>query len=171
MNIEADPEWVERMTSHMKYMALPGEAPSLALPSGETLRGMPEDYNIAEPEEDDEVIEDIPDGEWVSTVTVTPAPASTPLMDIETANAVQNSEGKAYGAIDSDTLAYMATSLEKAIKKNPADDKLKYKRDAIKVILASRNNRIHDLEDRVDELEQEKALAESVALWAIKEDK
>lgn len=151
VNIEADPEWVDRMTSHMKYMALPGDAPSLALPSGETLKGMPEDYNIAEPEEDDDVIEDIPDGEWVEVestpvITVTPTLSTgtptlstgTPLMDLETANAVQNSEGKPYGEIDSDTLAYMAASLEKAIKKNPADDNLKYKRDAIKVILASR---------------------------------
>lgn len=76
VNIEADPEWVERMTSHMKYMALPGEAPSLALPSGETLKGMPEDYSIHEPEEDDEP-DDIPDGEWVEVEAVT-IPTPTP---------------------------------------------------------------------------------------------
>lgn len=80
VNIEADPDWVQRMTDHMKYMSLPGDAPMLALASGETLKGMPEDYNIAEPEEDDEV-EDIPDGEWVETDVIndTPAPLPVPI--------------------------------------------------------------------------------------------
>jgi hypothetical protein len=64
-------------------------------------------------------------------------------MDIETAASVVSSKGEKYGDLDSDLLVNMANSIQKVLAKNgmtveERDEKL-YKLDAIRTILASRN--------------------------------
>ena len=68
--------------------------------------------------------------------------AKTPIMTLETANAVMTNDKtpKAYGSIDRDTLAHMATSIQGKLLKHgyPPDqiETAKYKLAAIKTILA-----------------------------------
>jgi hypothetical protein len=68
-----------------------------------------------------------------------PAPEK---MSLETAMAVQNSEGVAYGEIPTEKLVYMHGSLAKKLKLTdlPAEERetCKFKQDAINVILHSR---------------------------------
>lgn len=66
-------------------------------------------------------------------VTVDHVPTSA--MDIQTAEAVTNSEGMRYGDIDSEKLAYMFNSIANLKKKT---DEHKQKQDAISVILTTR---------------------------------
>ena len=69
-------------------------------------------------------------------------PPANGKMGLESAMSVKNSKGEAYGGLDTDTLSFMANSINKKLKMTdlPQDkrDTYEYKRDAIAVILASR---------------------------------
>ncbi len=80
----------------------------------------------------------------VSTPAETPAPAETQIMPLDQAENVTNKDGARYGDLDSETLSNMTIGIGKALNKpgQPQEkiDEYLFKRDAIKVILAHRNN-------------------------------
>jgi hypothetical protein len=80
--------------------------------------------------------------EPVSPPAETPAQAET-LMTIEDAENTLNSHGQRYGDLDSETLSNMTIGIGKALNKpgQPQEklDEYLFKRDAIRVILAHRN--------------------------------
>jgi len=67
----------------------------------------------------------------------------TTSMDLDTAKAIKNQEGKSYGDIDSKTLSHMILSLTKSIENNGLSldemNEKKMKRDAIGIILNHRS--------------------------------
>lgn len=89
---------------------------------------------------------------WLSdgTTATVKAPVQTteqpaaPEMDLETAKAETNSEGKKYGELDSAILTKMSDAIKKALAQNGLTqeqrDEYQYKQTAIKTILASRGN-------------------------------
>jgi hypothetical protein len=80
----------------------------------------------------------------VSAPAETPAPAETQIMPLDQAENVTNKDGARYGDLDSETLSNMTIGIGKALNKpgQPQEkiDEYLFKRDAIKVILAHRNN-------------------------------
>ena len=151
LSIEADPEWVRAMLTEVKRAALPGNGLAL-LPEPQPAEG-PE-WEGAEIYDDDGEDDDIPsdpvmdeppqpeEPEMVIEGEIAPVVPANGKMGLESAMSVKNSKGEAYGGLDTDTLSFMANSISKKLKMvdlpQEKRDTYEYKRDAIAVILASR---------------------------------
>ena len=86
--------------------------------------------------------EDVDGNSPKSTRKTRTKPKSNGKMSLESAQEVTNRDGKKYVEIDSETLSHMSGELAKSLKKELNDEdreEREYKLDAIKVILASRN--------------------------------
>lgn len=132
LSIEADPEWVQAKLSHLNTLALPGGAPmQAALPEHAQ-----DEYEEVDAEYVDDDFEDDPAPEEPE---FEPAPEPTPL---DLAKAEITSDGKQYGSLTNEELAHRANGIADGLKKNISPEKrkeLEHKRDAIALILASRN--------------------------------
>ena len=72
-----------------------------------------------------------------------PQPETAPTMSLETAMTAKNADGIPYGDIDSDKLSFMTSGINRGLLKTDLTPEKReeylFKRDAIKVILQSRN--------------------------------
>ena len=88
---------------------------------------------------DETEVETIPNAKVIEAELDPPENAK---MDLDTAIAIENRDGKPYGDIDSETLSHMSGALAKSLKGELSDEDREVRQmklDGIKVILADRN--------------------------------